>query len=94
VQRLEVKALLRGGETELAHQTVQRLMDIVQKNERLEISVLRAKAVLENWDGNTKIALKLLERAKKLTEQFGLLFDASSLESTVFRCAKKTTYLH
>jgi DNA-binding SARP family transcriptional activator len=69
---LEVEALLRGGETELARQIVHRLEKIVQKNERLEISVLRASAVLEAWDGNTKIALKLLERANKRADHFGL----------------------
>jgi tetratricopeptide (TPR) repeat protein len=72
---LEVEALLRGGEIELARQSVQRLEAVTQKNERLEISVLRARAALETWDGNTKTAFELLERAKQRVEHFGLLFE-------------------
>jgi tetratricopeptide (TPR) repeat protein len=82
---LEVEALLRGGETELAHQTVQRLLNIVQKNERLEISVLRARAVLEAWDGKKKSALKLLGRAKKRAEDLGLPLEVQSLESAILQ---------
>jgi DNA-binding SARP family transcriptional activator len=77
---LEVEVLLRGGETELACQVVQRLEAIVEKNERLEISVLRARAVLEAWDGNAKTALKLLEQAKIRAEDFGLALEVQSLE--------------
>ncbi len=82
---LEVEALLHGGEIDLARQTVQRLEKIVQKNERLEISALRAKAVLENWDGNKKIALKLLGQAKKRAEDFGLPLEIQSLESAILQ---------
>jgi DNA-binding SARP family transcriptional activator len=80
---LEVEALLRGGETEIAHQVVHRLEAIVQKNERLEISVLRARAVLEAWDGKTNAALKLLERAKKRAVHFGLPLEIRSLENAI-----------
>jgi DNA-binding SARP family transcriptional activator len=82
---LEVEALLRGGETELARQTVQRLVNIVQKNERLEISVLRARAVLEAWDGKKKLALKLLGQAKKRAEDLGLPLEVQSLESAILQ---------
>ena len=80
---LEIEALLRGGETELARQVVQRLEGIVQKNERLEVSVLRARAALEHWDEKTKIALRLLERAKKRAVYFGLKLEIYSLEDLV-----------
>ncbi len=82
---LEVEALLRTGETDLARQTVQRLENVVQKNERLEISVWRARAVLENWDGNTKIALKLLEKARKRAEYFGLALEVQFFDSAILQ---------
>jgi DNA-binding SARP family transcriptional activator/tetratricopeptide (TPR) repeat protein len=82
---LEVEALLRGGELDLARQTVQRLEAITQKNERLEVSVLRARAVLEAWDGKTKAALRLLERAKKRAEHFGLPLEVHSLETAILQ---------
>ncbi len=80
---LEVEALLRGGETELARQLVQRLEAVVQKDERLEISVLHARAALEVWDGKTKAALKLLKHAKTIAEHLGLPLEVQSLENAI-----------
>ena len=69
---LEVEALLRGGETELAQELLDKLEEVVQEGERLEISVLHARAVLEAWNEHIEVALQLLEKAKTIAVRLGL----------------------
>lgn len=81
---LEVEALLRGGEITLALQTVERLETVVVAGERLEISALHARAVLEAWNGKTKLVIRLLEKAKRIATRLGLPLEVRSLEALHF----------
>jgi DNA-binding SARP family transcriptional activator len=80
---LETEALLRGGEVDLARESVKRLEAVVQPGERLEIPVLRARAMLEAWDGNTDAALVLLKQALSSAASMGLPLEVRSLEVAI-----------
>ena len=66
----EVEALLRGGDGEVARETVQRFGEQVGENGRYRIPYLRSLAVLSRWEGET--AIECLLEAKALAEEIGL----------------------
>jgi hypothetical protein len=79
---LEVEALLRGGEVALAQTLVQRLQ-VVITDERLELSLLRAQAALELWNGQEDTARAHWQRALLLSKQFGLPLEQRELEQVL-----------
>jgi hypothetical protein len=69
---LEVEALLRGGDEELAREEVSRFAERAKTNGRDRMSHLRALAVLDEWKGDTQRASDRLRRAEALAEEIGL----------------------
>ena len=68
----EIEALLRGGQEELARQGLRRFAEAVGNNQRFLVSYLRAQAVLERWEGETKAAIERLHEAEVLADEIGL----------------------
>jgi DNA-binding SARP family transcriptional activator len=68
----ETKALLRGGNEELAGEDAERLGERVGENRRLRLVHLRMLAVLAEWDGKRDEAIAYLQEAQILAEQIGL----------------------
>jgi tetratricopeptide (TPR) repeat protein len=68
----ETEALLRGGDNDLARAEVVRLSEIVGKNRRYRLPLLRSQAVLAQWDGDTDQAMQYLQAAAALAQEIGL----------------------
>ena len=51
---------------------IEKLEEVVQEGERLEIPVLRARAVCEVWNGHIEVAFQALQKAKTIVKQIGL----------------------
>ena len=67
----------------LAHTLVQRLQAVVIAGERLEISLLRAQAALEIWNGQEDTARRHWQRALPLSKQFGLPLEQREIEQAL-----------
>ena len=68
----EIEALLRGGEEALAREELWRFAEAVGDNRRFRIAHLRARAVLERWEGGTGAAFESLREAEALAEEIVL----------------------
>ena len=68
----EIEALLRGGDEALAREELQRFGEVIGENRRFQIAYLRARAVLEWWDGETGSAIEHLQEAEALAGEIGL----------------------
>jgi DNA-binding SARP family transcriptional activator len=75
----EIEALLRGGDGDLARAEVEKLAEIVGDNKRYRLPLLRSKAVLAQWDGDRKQAIKHLQSALTLAQEIGLPGEAWSI---------------
>jgi DNA-binding SARP family transcriptional activator len=68
----ETKALLQGGDEELARTEVACLGEIVGENKRYQLPLLRSRAVLARWDGDVGLAIDHLAGALALAREMGL----------------------
>jgi tetratricopeptide (TPR) repeat protein len=68
----ETKALLRGGDEELAREDARRLGESAGQNRRFRLVYLRMLAVLDRWDSDTEGAMEHLREAGVLAEEMGL----------------------
>jgi DNA-binding SARP family transcriptional activator/tetratricopeptide (TPR) repeat protein len=80
---LEIEALLRGGEIELARESVRRLGEFVGHYARRQIPYLRSLAVLEVFDGKLEPAIGHLLDAKDLMIPIGLPNERWTLEANL-----------
>ncbi len=87
---LETEALLRGGEIELARESVRRLGEFAGHYVRRQIPYLRARAVLETWEGNLEDAIQTLEEARGLMIPIGLPNERWTLEVELAKLYTKT----
>jgi tetratricopeptide (TPR) repeat protein len=69
---LEIEALLRGGDGDLARAKVERLGKSVGTNKRYRLILLRSQAVLAQWDCDATQAIEHLEAALTLAQEIGL----------------------
>lgn len=69
---LDVEALLRGGNRDLARDQLNRFGAAVDGNRRLRLAHLRALTVLRRFDGHGDGALEQLDTARGLAEEIGL----------------------
>lgn len=82
-RHLEVEALLRGGDGDLARQQLQRFGEAVGENRRLRLAHLRALAVLSRWEGDGAAALELLREARGLAGEIGLPGELWQIEASL-----------
>ena len=71
-RHLEVEALLRGGEREIAREELERFGEWVGENRRLRVAYLRARAVLDRWENRAPAVVEHLREAEKLVGEMGL----------------------
>lgn len=82
-RHLEVEALLRGGDGDLAREQMERFGEAVGENRRLRLAYLRALAVLRRWEGDGAAALEHLQEARGLAEQIGLPGELWQIEASL-----------
>lgn len=70
---LVIEALLRGGDEELARESLVGLAGLIGENRRFRISYLRARAVLSLWEDDAVGAASSLRETEALAEEIGLL---------------------
>ncbi len=78
---LEVEALLRGGEVDLAQESVRRLGEFAGHYARRQIPYLRSLAVLKAFDGQLESAIGHLLEARELMIPIGLPNERWTLEA-------------
>lgn len=79
----ETEALLRGGQAKLARTEVERLGGVMENNSRYRLPLLRSRAVLAQWDGDTTEAITCLRAAAGLARQIGLPGEEWSIEAAL-----------
>jgi tetratricopeptide (TPR) repeat protein len=82
-RHLEVEALLRGGDGNLAREQLQRFGEAVGENRRLRLAYLRALAVLRRWEGDGAAALEHLQEARELAMRIGLPGELWQIEASL-----------
>ncbi len=80
---LEIEALLRGGEIELARESVRRWGEFAGHYARRQIPYLRSLAVLEAWEGKLESAIGHLLEARDLMIPIGLPNERWTLEAKI-----------
>lgn len=71
-RHLEIEALLRSGNEELAREDVGRFGDHARDNRRVRLVHLRMLTVLSRWDDEIEAELAQLREAEALAEKIGL----------------------
>ena len=87
---LDVEALLRGGDRDVARDQLARFAAAVDGNRRLRLAHLRALAVLGQFDGDGDGALERLHAARSLAEEIGLPGELWQVEASIARPAGRT----
>lgn len=82
-RHLEVEALLRGGEGDLAREQLERFGEAIGENRRLRLPYLRALAVLSWWNGDGAAALEHLQEARGLAGELGLPGELWQIEASL-----------
>jgi DNA-binding SARP family transcriptional activator/tetratricopeptide (TPR) repeat protein len=77
------KALLRGGDGDLARAEVERMGKILGDNRRFRIPWLRSQAELARWDGEPERAITHLQAAVALAREIGLPGEEWSILGTL-----------
>ncbi len=80
---LEIEALLRGGEIELARESVRRWGEFAGHYARRQIPYLRSLAALEAWEGKLEDAIQHLLEARDLMIPIGLPNERWTLEAKI-----------
>jgi hypothetical protein len=80
---------LRGGEIELARESVRRLGEFAGHYVRRQIPHLRSLAAFEAWEGNLKSAIQHLLKARALMIPMGLPNERWTLEAKLAELYEK-----
>ena len=79
----EVEALLQGGDERLARESMHRFAERAEGNKRNRISYLRSLAVLDEWEGNTRMAIDYLHGAQTLAKKIGFPGELWQIQSRI-----------